>query len=49
MQSKNTVVNYVQRLRYLVFMGELSEKIKDFIEHRIIPELQAKAKHLKIK
>ena len=36
-------VNDVQGLPYLVFMGELSEKMKDVIEERIIPELKANA------
>jgi hypothetical protein len=34
-------VNDVQGLPYLVFMGELSEKMKDVIELQIIPELKA--------
>ena len=34
-------VNDVQGLPYLVFMGELSEKMKDVIEQQIIPELKA--------
>lgn len=33
-------VNDVQGLPYLVFMGELSEKMKDVIEQQIIPELK---------
>lgn len=31
-------VNDIQGLPYLVFMGELSEKMKDIIEQQIIPE-----------
>jgi len=34
-------VNDVQGLPYLVFMGELSEKMRDVIEQQIIPELKA--------
>jgi len=34
-------VNDVQGLPYLVFMGELSEKMQDVIELQIIPELKA--------
>lgn len=34
-------VNDIQGLPYLVFMGELSEKMKDIIEQQIIPELKA--------
>ena len=36
-------VNDVQGLPYLVFMGELSEKMKDVIEQQIIPELKGNA------
>ena len=36
-------VNDVQGLPYLVFMGELSEKMQDVIELQIIPELKANA------
>ena len=34
-------VNDEQGLPYLVFMGELNEKIQDVIEHQIISELKA--------
>ena len=34
-------VNDEQGLPYLVFMGELNEKMQDVIEHQIIPELKA--------
>ena len=33
-------VNDIQGLPYLVFMGELTEKMKDVIEQKIIPELK---------
>jgi hypothetical protein len=36
-------VNDVKGLPYLVFMGELNEKMQDVIEYQIIPELQANA------
>lgn len=34
-------VNDQQGLPYLVFMGELNEKMQDVIEHQIVPELKA--------
>ena len=34
-------VNDIQGLPFLVYMGELNEKMQDVIEHQVIPELKA--------